>query len=130
MMPHPSIPPETLAALKRDFLSSLHVALPGRVESFDPARATASIRPMLRSPSGLSLPLLSDVPVFLPLPSMMTVSPGDFCLVVFADSAIDGWLTTGEESPPSAARLHDLSDGFAFVGFRPVQWDGSSGATT
>ena len=34
--------------------------------------------------------------------------------------AIDGWLTTGEESAPSAARLHDLSDGFAFVGFRPL----------
>lgn len=110
------------SALKQEILSTLHVALPGRVESYDPAARTAAIQPMLTSRSGLSLPLLRDVPVFLPSLNgapAFDISPGDFCLVIFADAAIDAWLTTGEESAPVSARSHDLSDAFAFVGFRP-----------
>lgn len=119
-MPDPSLPPETLAALKQDLLASLHCALPGRVESYDPVSRAAVVRPMIRSASGRSLPLLRDVPVFLPLPELMSVSPGDFCLVVFADAAIDGWWATGQEADPVSPRRHDLSDAFAFTGFRPA----------
>ena len=62
------------------------------------------------------LPLLRDVPVFMPVP--FEVNPGDACLVIFADRDIDAWFETGEAEVPSSGRMHSLSDGFAFVGFR------------
>ena len=98
-----------IAAMKQDILASLHCALPGTVESFDAEKQTAVIRP-----AGISLPLLYDVPVFMPVP--FEVNPGDACLVIFADRDIDAWLEGGEEKP--SGRMHSLSDGFAFVGWR------------
>ena len=102
-------------ALKRDFFSSLHCALPGNVVSFDAERQTAEIQPAVRRGS-LAFPVLSGVPVFMPVP--FEIRPGDACLVVFADIDIEAWLASGEAEEPLSARRHSLSDGFAFVGFR------------
>ncbi len=110
-----SLSPAGRGALKRDFFSSLHCALPGKVVSFDPDTRTAEIQPMVKQGS-LAYPLLSGVPVFMPVP--FEVNPGDACLVVFADIDIDAWLSSGEAEEPLSARRHSLSDGFAFVGFR------------
>jgi len=101
--------PADVAALKKEIFSSLHCALPGTVESFDAEKQTAVIRL-----AGISLPLLYDVPVFKPVP--FEVNPGDACLVIFADRDIDAWLEGGNEKP--SGRMHSLSDGFAFVGWR------------
>ena len=46
------------------------------------------------------------------------VSAGDECLVIFADFPIDAWLNDGEAKASISVRCHDLSDAFAFVGFR------------
>ena len=104
-------------ALRKDFLSCLHCAMPGIVESFDPATQTVTVRPAIAG-----FPLLRDVPVFFPgtRSSAITwmVQPGDESLVIFADSAIDRWFDSGEPAEPQAGRSHDLSDAFAFVGFR------------
>ena len=123
---------EELQALKREILESLHCALPGIVESYDSETQTAVIRPAVKhrlvssraersgaegSPSSVSLPLLRDVPVFMPVP--FEVHEGDACLLVFADRDIDAWSETGEAEVPPSGRMHSLSDGFAFVGFRP-----------
>ena len=105
-----------------EIASSLHCALPGQVKTFDAAACTAVIKTMLKSRSGVSLPLLRDVPIFLPTlngEQAFDIAPGDFCLVIFADAAIDAWLQTGEESVPISGRTHDLSDAFAFVGLHP-----------
>ena len=113
---------EEMAAMRKEILSSLHSALPGRVEDFDSAACTATIRIMLKSRSGVSMPLLRDVPVFLPRvngSAAFDVAVGDFCLLIFVDGAIDQWFLTGEESEPVSGRCHDLSDAFAFVGFHP-----------
>ena len=115
-----------ITALKREIASSLFCALPGIVESFDSAAQTATVRPALkrrnRKGEAVSLPLLRDVPVFFPggRTSGITwpVARGDECLLVFADSAIDGWFESGEAEAPASERRHDLSDAFAFVGFR------------
>lgn len=110
------------AALKEEILASLHCALPGKVVSFDDSACTAVIQPMVKSRTGLALPQLRDVPVFMPRGNdspAFDISPGDFCLVVFADAAIDQWMMSGEEGAPVSDRKHDLSDGFAFVGFHP-----------
>ena len=104
-------------ALRKDFLFSLHCAMPGIVESFDPETQTVTVQP-----ANDQLPLLRDVPVFFPgtRSSAITwmIEPGDECLVIFADSAIDRWFDSGEPAEPPSDRAHDLSDAFAFVGFR------------
>ena len=123
---------EELQALKRDIFESLHCALPGTVVSFDAESQTAVIQPAVmrerrgqssRSWDGTSrarplvpFPLLRDVPVFMPVP--FEVNAGDACLVIFADLDIDAWFETGEAEVPPSGRIHSLSDGFAFVGFR------------
>ena len=110
-----------IAALKKEIFSSLHCALPGTVESFDPSTQTASVRPALRKGSFL-LPALHDIPVFFPGSRISgitwPVSAGDECLLVFADCDLDRWFESGEENEADSGRQHDLSDAFAFVGFR------------
>ncbi len=108
---------EEVRALKEDILRSIHCALPGQIESFDAERGTAVIRPMVRLIDGIEMPVLQDVPAFLPLPDLMTVNEGDVCLVIFTDRGIDRWMKSGEESEGIPGRYHDLSDGFALVGF-------------
>ena len=105
-----------LQALKQEIFGSLHCALPGIVEIYDSETQTAVIQPAVRTASGIELPVLRDVPVFMPVP--FEVHEGDACLVIFADRDIDAWFETGESSVPPSGRMHSLSDGFAFVGFR------------
>ena len=110
---------EEIKVLKQDILSSLHCALPGTVMSFDAEAQTAVIQPAVKRRAeqrDVPLPLLHDVPVFMPVP--FEINPGDACLVIFADCDIDNWFETGEPSVPASNRTHSLSDGFAFVGFR------------
>ena len=110
---------EEIQVLKQDILSSLHCALPGMVVSFDANSQTAVIQPAVKQMHEgreIALPLLQDVPVFMPV--SFTVNPGDACLVIFADYDIDHWFETGEAEVPGSSRMHSLSDGFAFVGFR------------
>ena len=111
---------EEIKVLKQDILSSLHCALPGTVMSFDAEAQTAVIQPAVKRRAeqrDVPLPLLRDVPVFMPV--SFEINPGDACLVIFADCDIDAWFETGEASVPASNRSHSLSDGFAFVGFRP-----------
>ena len=130
--------PEELQALKQDIFEGLHCALPGTVVSFDAESQTAVIRPAVEQGDGffrsrtgtertvpaVPLPLMRDVPVFMPVP--FEVNPGDACLVIFADVDIDAWFESGEPSVPPSSRMHSLSDGFAFVGFRPRVIDADS----
>ena len=110
-----SISPQEREALKQEIFSSLHCALPGKVLSFDAERQTAEVQPCVKLGS-MNYPVLSDVPVFMPVP--FEVNPGDACLVIFADIDIDAWFESGEPQEPKSARRHALSDGFAFVGFK------------
>ena len=117
---------EEIKALKQDILASLHCALPGTVVSFDAEAKTAVIQPAVcRSRRNVETPLvpplLRDVPVFMPV--SFTVNPGDACLVIFADCDIDAWFESGEAEVPESPRMHSLSDGFAFVGFRTRRED-------
>ena len=105
--------PSGIQALKAEILSSLHCALPGMVVAFDAESQTAEIRLAKKG-----LPVLRGVPVFLPAP--FEIHEGDACLVVFADHDIDGWLESGEEGEPESRRMHSMSDGFAFIGFRAM----------
>ena len=114
-----TLTPAEVLALKKEIFSSLHCALPGIVESFDEEHVTAVIRPAVKNTTGIALPVLYDVPVFMPVP--FDVNPGDACLIVFADCDIDAWFETGESAIPASDRKHSLPDAFAFVGFRTAE---------
>ena len=111
------------------FAFDLRVAAPGIIQSVDYARQTCTVRLAIRERMNrggvlewAEIPLLPDVPFFvysgggycLTLP----IQPGDDCLVVFGDSCIDAWWQNGGVQNQSEKRRHDLSDGFALVGFR------------
>lgn len=104
---------------KDEIMRSIHVAIPGEVVSYNPENRTAMIQPSVRPIRGTEKPpMLVDVPVFFYGNFTFTPQKGDGCLVVFADSCIDGWFQNGGVSNPINYRTHDMSDGFAFVGFR------------
>ena len=109
--------------------SSLNCCVPGIVESFNPALQTATIQPTvrkrIRTQAGvreMDYPLLTDVPVlmlgggqhFITMP----IKAGDECIVLFSDVCMDAWWQSGGVQGQIIARQHDLSDGFAIVGFR------------
>ena len=113
--------PEVIREIREEIASSIHCALPGKVERFDSESCTADIRPMVRRRAGgrvVAMPVLKGVPVFSAGGADPVAENGDECLVIFADCAIDGWFETGEASLPVSGRMHDLADAFAFVGFR------------
>lgn len=70
----------------------------------------------------MEIPVLRDVPMVFPggggFSLTFPVQVGDECLVVFASRAIDAWWAYGGVLPQADTRMHDLSDGFAFVGVK------------
>jgi len=120
---------QALESLRREILSSLHVAMPGIIRSYDASSATAEVQPALRrrTSSGdlVTAPVLSGVPAFLPSADFVP-APGDHCLLIFCDFCIDGWFDTGQPVLPPSPRMHDLSDAFAIVGFRPKNTSGGA----
>ena len=107
----------------------LRVAAPGIIRSVDYARQTCTVQLAIRERMNRSgvltwaeIPILPDVPFFvysgggycLTLP----IQPGDDCLVVFGDNCMDAWWQSGGVQNQVEKRRHDLSDGFALVGFR------------
>lgn len=109
--------------------SGLWTSMPGIVDSFDPDAITATVQLAIKGvvtgidgkAQFVNMPLLVDVPVHFPRGGNCTltfpVASGDECLVVFAARCIDSWWQSGGVQVPFEPRIHDLSDGFAFVGF-------------
>ncbi len=107
---------------------ALWTSLPCIVQSYNPDTNTIEAQPTIlgrvQDQQGLwslkQMPLLLDVPVIFPSGGGYTltfpIAAGDECLVVFSSRCIDGWWYQGGIQPQLDVRMHDLSDGFAFVG--------------
>lgn len=119
---------EALRSALEAHAAQLWTALPGIILSFDPVAVTCTVQPAIQGSitqqngqtQQVNLPVLVDVPVVLQRGGgfVLThpVKAGDACLVIFASRCIDGWWQGGDVAPPLSQRMHDLSDGFAFVG--------------
>lgn len=107
-------------------LSSLHVCLPGRIESYDPATQTASIKLVLKNvihfadntgEDELDYPVLPNVKVAHPRSGLwrihLPLHAGDYVMVMFAERSIDQWRSLGGVVNPLDQRKHDLSDAIA-----------------
>lgn len=113
-------------------MARVWTALPALVISYDPDEMTVVAKPTIqaeyRGPDGaakfVSMPLLLDCPVVFPSGGNVIftfpIATGDECLVVFASRCIDAWWQSGAIQPPAEFRMHDLSDGFVFVGPRSL----------
>lgn len=105
--------------------AEIWTALPGVVQSYNPAKMTAEVQPAIKARvmqrDGMfidaALPLLVDCPVMFPggggFCLTFPLAKGDEVLVVFARSCIDAWWQQGGVQPQAELRMHDLSDGFA-----------------
>ena len=108
---------------------NLRVAAPGIIQSVDYAKQICTVQLAIRERLNINgtlqwaqVPILPDVPFFiysggnycLTLP----ISVGDDCLVIFGDNCIDAWWQSGGVQNQVERRRHDLSDGFAIVGFK------------
>lgn len=117
--------------------AQIRCAMPGTIETFDPATQRCSVNPGFKlkvvldgKASYVNLPIIQNVPVVVPYGQasglMLTfpVHQGDPCLLIFADRAIDNFLQTGQMAPPpineneniSSPRSHDLSDAICIPG--------------
>ena len=124
----PSLAAVARAALDNR-LGGFYVALPGRVESFDPATYRVYVQPLVRE-SYLDeageqqtehLPVIPEVPVGLPgsggVRVKFPISAGDEGLLVFASCSLDRWLSVGGEVDPEDDRRGSLSDAVFIPGF-------------
>lgn len=122
---------QTLIAMLQGWQADLWTALPGIIQSVNFAEQTCvvqisiqmSVRDIETGVTGWqSISPLLDCPLFFPHGGSMSitfpVAEGDECLVVFASRCIDGWFESAAVQPQALFRMHDLSDGFVFAGFR------------
>lgn len=109
--------------------SMINCCLPGIIIDFDSVTQTASVQPTVRrrvrtekGVEEIDYPHLENVPtLFLgggAYSLTFPVQAGDECIVVFSDLCMDAWWQSGGVQGQIVARQHDLSDGFAIVGFR------------
>ncbi len=106
----------------------MRVSLPGRIEAYDAATGQASVQPLVQDgvvgETGVRLP--ERLPVVTNVPCVMMggggsrltfpIVAGDECVLLFASSAIDRWLSLGGEVDPRDDRHHHITDAFAIVG--------------
>ncbi len=118
-------------------IGDMRVSMPGRIETFDTAERTATVKPMLSikfrgSTTPTELPIIQNIPVVEPRTQKailsLPIASGDPVLMVFADRAIENWLGSSNAQPsaPLDVRKHHLTDAFAVLGGWPT---GLSGIT-
>ena len=119
-----------LEALDSRF-ADVHTCMPGRVESYDDAKQTAAVTPMLKrvdtdtdgNQAVADYPVLANVPIVWPRFGGFfiqgTLAPGDFVTLLFCEGAIDAWRARGTLTHPGDLRRHSLTGAVAIPGLYP-----------
>ena len=110
-------------------LQQVHVALPGRVESYDANTKLANIQPLLLqrltaedgSVTTERLPVINSVPVVFPRGGggffiEFPLQAGDNVLLVFCERSLDLWKTKGGEVDPIDSRFHTYQGAVCYPG--------------
>ena len=124
---------EVLDENARDTKLAINCVQIGVIQTFDPATQRASIKIAMKQVRDIAedgtrtiteYPLLVECPVMVLFGGVdilsMPITAGDNCILLFNDRQIDEWMYGGEDQTPVTGRLHDLSDGIAIVGIRPL----------
>lgn len=116
-----------LDSFKAELFSSFNAHKVGTVISFDATKQTASVQlSTLAQVNGaqIAYPVLTDCPVVVLNGGGATlefpIAAGDTCVVLFNDTDLDKWFTTGNTAVPNTPRTHSLSDGLVLVGVRSL----------
>lgn len=113
----------------------IKVAIPAEITEVNFEKQTCKAQPTIRERlilkqenskeykyEWVELPELIEVPFFMPFGGDFNITfpiqEGDECLIVFSDLCIDAWWQNGGIQNQADSRRHDLSDGFAIVGFK------------
>ena len=128
--PNPSLA-ETIREAIRVQLAGAHVAIPGRIVSYDHAEQRADVEPSIEATLPVEggvekyrLPILQRVPIAFPQGGgyflTFPLAPGDSVLLVFSDQSLDEWVqrSSGVASSRSV-RSHHITDAIAIPGVRP-----------
>lgn len=107
----------------QESLDGVHTCIPGEIVSFDAGKCTAIVKPIgkIKCPDGkkVDYPQVAKVPVHFQQSSSQEscicfpVKPGDGCLLLFSEQALDAWRSKGEEFPDLK---HDLTNAIAIMG--------------
>lgn len=116
-----------LRDLMQTEMATMHTCLPGKIVSWDGARATVkpAMPKLLNDGSTLPAPQIVSVPVCFSVGMnggaviSVPLQAGDDVLLHFSQTALDGWLS-GSDDAPNDPRQFDLSDCFATPLMRPT----------
>ncbi len=112
-------------------LSSVYIG-PGRIESYNDAEMTCSVKPLLMNEKinedgereAVEHPVVNRVPVIFPGAGgrriKFPVARGDIALVIPAAYSMDRWIETGGDVDPEDGRILHLSDLVAIPGLLPA----------
>jgi hypothetical protein len=106
-----------------DMIRDIHTAMPGKIVAFNPDKCEADVLPFgkWKKPDGgmLDYPKIPGVSVYFPQGTGQTASivypvkPGDECILLFSEQALDTWRT-GATSDTDLR--FDLQNAIALVG--------------
>lgn len=127
-MATPTLSNVLTAAVER-FLSNIHTAMPGVIESYDPSTNTASVKPTLKrkyvdDDQAIELPVISRVPVLFPRTAdahlALPIAAGDYVMLVFSERGMARWLDKGGTVDPEEPAMFALNDAVAIPGVFPT----------
>lgn len=118
---------EIIDLMQKKISSSIRVAMPAIIESYDYKTCKASIKidmqELYHDDTALDYPVISNVPVIFTRSGgaslTMPVTRGDTCLVMFLDRNINSWLLGSSRQKPQSTRMHHLNDAVAIMGLSP-----------
>lgn len=90
----------------REATYDIHTALPGTIETFDPASGMAVVKPegtmIMKNGTKLSYPSIVKVPVIFPRGQntmiAYPVNPGDGCMIIVSENDMKPWMSHGKET--------------------------------
>lgn len=121
---------EAIQTIVEAKLSETSTAIPFKIVSVDFAKQTCVVQPTIKArvkmPDGSmewkDLPQIPDMPLHYPsgggVSMTFPVKEGDEGLAVFSSRPQDAWQQQGGDQQQVAFRPHDMSNGFALVGFK------------
>lgn len=114
-------------------LAEMHTGLPGKIVSFDAAKGSCEVQPLLQRvlldederPTLVTIPVLKNVPILYPAGGGWSftwpLAVGNIVFLTFAERSIDDWLLAqpGTLVTPAQSRKHHLSDAICIPALRP-----------
>jgi len=107
------------------YMSDIHTCMPGEIISYQSSKKTATVLPSVKMKFStdeiLSMPLITNVPVFFPGSSDAVIhfplKKGDSGLLVFSEKSLENWIaSSGGEVEPGDPRKFSLTDAFFIPG--------------